>query len=223
MTHYSIHITLVSDATFGTGSGVAGLLDREVEHDAHGFPFLRGRTLKGLLREEADNILFALEKASVPLEKWRAAHQGLFGQSGSVRGATALVHYGHAQLPTAVRQALLAEKYTKEQVLGALTAVRRQTALHSDPNHAQYGTPVDGSLRAMRVIVRDTPFIAQLTLKQDKLDPTAEALLVAAVHAWRRAGTGRNRGRGRLEAYLTNNAGDKISLEPELFAKEVNP
>lgn len=48
---YSIKIKLLSDTTFGRGDGVAGLVDQEVEHDQYGFPFLRGRTLKGLLSE----------------------------------------------------------------------------------------------------------------------------------------------------------------------------
>jgi CRISPR/Cas system CMR subunit Cmr4 (Cas7 group RAMP superfamily) len=53
---YHLKIKLLSDTTFGRGDGVAGLIDQEVEHDANGFPYLRGRTLKGLLSEECDNI-----------------------------------------------------------------------------------------------------------------------------------------------------------------------
>ena len=56
-----VRLELLSAATFGRGDGVAGLVDREVEHDSNGFPFLRGRTLKGLLAESAEDLVFALE------------------------------------------------------------------------------------------------------------------------------------------------------------------
>ena len=62
MHEYRLTFTLLSDATFGRGEGIAGLIDREVEHDRFGLPYLRGRTLKGLVSEEADNVLFALER-----------------------------------------------------------------------------------------------------------------------------------------------------------------
>ena len=45
-------------------------------------------------------------------------------------------------------------------VLESLTAIRRQTAIESDEKH--YGVPAEGSLRSMRVILRQTPFEARL-------------------------------------------------------------
>ena len=64
---YRLTFTLLSDATFGRGEGIAGLIDREVEHDRFGLPYLRGRTLKGLVSEEADNLLFVLERLGLSL------------------------------------------------------------------------------------------------------------------------------------------------------------
>ena len=60
MIKYQLKIKLLSDSTFGRGDGVAGLIDQEVEHDSSGFPYLRGRTVKGLLREECDNLIVTL-------------------------------------------------------------------------------------------------------------------------------------------------------------------
>jgi CRISPR/Cas system CMR subunit Cmr4 (Cas7 group RAMP superfamily) len=60
MSTYTLKIKLLSDTTFGRGDGVAGLVDQEVEHDRYGFPYLRGRTLKGLLSEECDNLIAVL-------------------------------------------------------------------------------------------------------------------------------------------------------------------
>lgn len=203
MSDYWITFTLLSDATFGRGDGVAGLIDREVEHDQYGLPFLRGRTLKGLLCEEADNILYALSggEAVNVSHKWATARQVLFGRPGSQQGSAALVRYGHAQLPAALREtvirsfALAGTTLTRADVLASLTGIRRQTAI--DEN----GVPTTGSLRAMRIILRQTPFRAQLRTEAPLADE-ALALLAATVLAFRRAGTGRNRGRGRLEADL---------------------
>lgn len=215
MASYLIQLTLTSDTTFSRGDGVAGVLDREVEHDELGLPYLHGRTLKGLLGEEADNLLDCLEAMGMTIENsvWEKARYTLFGKGGSKAdpneklGAT--LHYGHAQLPTSLRETvqLTLEKakdnlLTRQDVLASLTAVRRQTAVNGD------GLPHDGSLRSMRVILRQTVFTAELNGRD--LQPIELALLAAAILALRRAGTGRNRGRGQLQADLLDENGDSI-------------
>ena len=89
-------------------------------------------------------------------------------------------------------------------MLNSLTAIRRQTAMDES------GAPKTGSLRVMRVILRETPFEAELTFNQfpSELDL---ALLAACVKSFRRAGTGRNRGRGELTACLDDENGDDVT------------
>jgi CRISPR/Cas system CSM-associated protein Csm3 (group 7 of RAMP superfamily) len=210
MSKYTIQLILLSDTTFSRGDGVAGLLDREVEHDEFGLPYLHGRTLKGLLGEEADNLLDAMEQIhGQEIEKWINARNALFGTSGSTKETTAKLHYGHAQLPKDLRETveltLKAEdnRLTPQDVLGSLTAVRRQTAVNGN------GVPHDGSLRSMRVILRNTPFSAPLHSPND-LTETEIALLSAAAKALRRAGTGRNRGRGLLQVDLLDADGKSL-------------
>jgi hypothetical protein len=107
---------------------------------------------------------------------------------------------GDAQLPADVRLAVAHEvqagRLLPMDVLEALTTIRRQTAVDE-----LSGAPDDGTLRALRVVLRSTVFEAPLTFtaaseRDDRL------LLAACVLALRRAGTGRNRGRGRLLATL---------------------
>jgi len=197
-----IHITLKSDATFGRGEGVAGLVDEEVEHDPEtGLPYLRGRTLKGLLVEECANILYALERQnSKALAKLKQAAGFLFGRPGSTLDDDARMHVGPALLPEELRQAVEAHikhnKLTPSEVLESLTAIRRQTAVAEEA-----GAPEEGSLRSMRVVLRETPFIASLDFDEAPGEE-AKALLAACVLSLRRAGLGRNRGRGRLKARL---------------------
>ncbi|HWP47347.1 MAG TPA: RAMP superfamily CRISPR-associated protein [Candidatus Limnocylindrales bacterium] len=208
-----IHLKLKSDATFGRGDGVAGLVDEEVEYDVEtGLPFLRGRTLKGLLAEECANILFALNRQNSPAyARFEQAAKFLFGQGGSTLEDDALMHVGAALLPQELRDAIEADvksdppRLKPAEVLESLTAIRRQTAVDE-----KTGAPEEGSLRSMRVVLRDTPFIARLDFDRDPDDVT-KALLAACVLSLRRAGTGRNRGRGRLTARLRDEHGHDIT------------
>jgi CRISPR/Cas system CSM-associated protein Csm3 (group 7 of RAMP superfamily) len=195
MTTLWLKFTLKSDATFGRGDGVAGLVDAEVQHDEYGLPYLGGRSLRGLLCEECASLMFALrrQKKDTP---WQASARRLFGNPGSSAADQAILHVGDARLPEDLRMAVRAEieqeNLTREQVLNSLTAIRRQTAMDIEK-----GAPQKETLRSMRVVVRETRFEAQLSFVQ----PPAEqdlALLAACVKALRRAGTGRNRGRGEL-------------------------
>lgn len=215
-----LYLKLLSDATFGRGDGVAGLVDAEVEHDGYGLPFLRGRTLKGLLVEECSNILFSL-RGHPKQDDIEKAARWLFGVAGSGTDAAAMMRVGAAQLPEDLRRAVEISVKRGEleavDVLESLTAIRRQTAVD-----AATGAPDEGSLRSMRTILRDTTFVASL----DFLDQPNEAqlaLLAACVKAFRRAGTGRNRGRGRLEARLKDEAYMQKYLETfKAFVHGVN-
>jgi CRISPR/Cas system CSM-associated protein Csm3 (group 7 of RAMP superfamily) len=202
-----LHLTLLSDATFGRGDGVAGLVDQEVEHDAAtGLPFLRGRTLRGLLVEECANIVAVLPDSV--RARFDQAGERLFGTPGSSFGTEGCLMVSAAELPEKVREAVTTAVEAKQihptAVLDSLTAIRRQTAIDD-----QTGAPDEGSLRSMRVILRQTQFITNLEFisgEENEKDEDALALLAASTLALRRAGTGRNRGRGRLQAYLENEA-----------------
>jgi CRISPR/Cas system CSM-associated protein Csm3 (group 7 of RAMP superfamily) len=202
-----LQLTLCSATTFGRGDGVAGFIDREVEHDVYGFPVVRGRTLKGLLREAAAEVVFALE-ADCELEPeqrtpqewpWHRALDGLFGTGGSNLTGQGKLHASNARLPWRLRQMVMAElqeqNLTPDEVLQSLTGIRRQTAMNI------YGGPDHATLRSMRVILREVSFEAELSFAE-KLTEHEEMLLAAAALNLRAAGTGRNRGRGWMRVVL---------------------
>lgn len=219
MEKYHLKIQLLSDTTFGRGDGVAGLIDQEVEHDPNGFPYLRGRTLKGLLSEECDNLIAVI---SEPLPtRWQEAAEHLFGIPGSTLGTISKMHIGDACLPEDLRKQvglqLDQERYrersskqrrlTESDVLSSLTTIRRQTAI--DPED---GAPVENSLRASRVVLRELCFTAPLLFQEQ---PTADmlALLAVSTLALRRVGSGRNRGRGHVQCTLHNSTGKEITQD----------
>ena len=108
-----------------------------------------------------------------------------------------------------------------DDVLASLTTIRRQTAIN-----AESGAPERGSLRAFRVLLRETPMVAPLDFEAE---PSADTLtlLAACVLAVRRGGSVRNRGRGRmallLHDHLPDDYGDTTFTKAqfERFASEV--
>lgn len=209
-----LHLKLKSDATFGRGDGIPGVVDEEVEHDPNtGLPFLRGKTLKGLLTEECANLLYALQ-ASKPVlikNKLEEAANYLFGHGGSGLHSQGHLRISAARLPKSLCDAIEYEIHNKSlissQVLESLTAIRRQTAIE-----VQTGSAEIGSLRAIRVILRETEFVSDLSLP-DAAPNEALQLLAACAQMLHRAGTSRNRGRGRLCAWLVNEEGKNISQD----------
>ncbi|NJL06398.1 MAG: RAMP superfamily protein [Chloroflexaceae bacterium] len=187
MREYWLTVNLESDATFGRGEGVAGLVDTEIEHDPAGCPFVNGRTLKGWLVEAWLDIRHALPH-SMDEEARR-----LFGQGSDHQ---AELHIGAATLPPNLRAALHADvqrgTLQPADLLTVLTTIRRQTAVDHERD-----TPQTGSLRSLRALRRDTLLIAPLHFERDPA-PTDLQLLAACALGVRRGGLGRNRGRGKL-------------------------
>lgn len=214
--HYLFYLKMLlqSDTTFGRGDGVAGLVDLEVEHDKCGFPYLRGRTLKGLLSEECDNLITLLDDSS----RWLEVAEHLFGIPGSTIGTTSKMHVGDACLPEDLRYQVglqieeekrsnQRDRLTEFDVLNSLTTIRRQTAISSEN-----GASLEKSLRTSRVIIRDLSFTAKLLFDEK---PTADMLAILAIGtlALRRVGSSRNRGRGYVFCTLHDSTGKDITRE----------
>lgn len=207
MCDYQLKFTLKSDATFGRGDGIAGLIDMEVKQDVDGCPYLAGRTLRGLLVEECANLLFAIGNRQDDLTQAAAR---LFGIPGSKKADQAILHVGEARLPADLREAIHVgierQEFYPADVLDSLTWVRTQTAVDIEKE-----SPKRNSLRSMRVILRQNTFIAPLHFTEE---PSALelSLLAACVKAFRRLGQGRNRGLGELEqVQLLDQAGQVVT------------
>jgi hypothetical protein len=210
-------IKLLSDTTFGRGDGVAGLIDQEVEHDPFGFAYLRGRTLKGLLSEECDNLIAMLTNHK---QDWERVACNLFGTLGSTIGTMGAVHVGDACLPEDLRQAVAFQindkTLTETEVLDSLTTIRRQTSINS-----QSGTSDEGSLRSFRVVLRDLCFTADLIFEKMPSDEMLSLVAVGSL-ALRRLGSGRNRGRGHVQCTLHDEKGDDITHDyANYFGQEI--
>lgn len=208
MIAYQLKMKLLSDATFGRGDGVAGLVDQEVEHDPNGFPYLRGRTLKGLLSEECDNLIAVLPDSQ--RQHWQQVACKLFGQPGSTLDTIAQMQVGDACLPEDLRLAVAyqlkeEQQLTRVDILESLTTIRRQTAIDT-----KTGTPDENSLRSARLVLRDLEFTANLRFETQP-DNNTLALLSVGTLALRRVGSCRNRGRGHVQCRLFDSQEKEIT------------
>jgi len=201
MSLYYLTFTLHSDTAFGRGDGVAGFLDQEVQHDRYGCPYLGGKALKGMLVNECADILAPLSGSTKA--RWQATALYLFGRPGSTHAVSPNLQIGNATLPGDLQQAIQSDMdsqrptLTREDLLHSLTTLRRQTAINDAT-----GVAKDSSLRTIRVILRETSFVATIRFIESNVAerrPEALMLLAACAKALRRVGTGRNRGLGRIK------------------------
>ncbi|MBF2063247.1 MAG: RAMP superfamily protein [Calothrix sp. C42_A2020_038] len=215
MIKYQLKIQLLSDTTFGRGDGVAGLIDQEVEYDSSGFPYLRGRTLKGLLSEECDNLLVTLPPDIRTY--WENIACTLFGSSGSTLETTGVMHVSDACLPEDLREVvswqIKNKELTEKDILNSLTTIRRQTAIDNQTCVAD-----KGSLRSFRVIIRQLEFMADLVFDNQPSDEILSLVYVSTL-SLRRVGSGRNRGRGNVKCTLSNISEEVMNHYVNIFGQ----
>jgi len=203
-----LKLELLGDAVFGRGDGIAGLVDQDVAHDALGLPFLHGRGVKGLLRARCQEVLSALQPSLAPdrMQHFRDTEAYLFGRRGSDLDADAALAFGPAclsdQLSRALQPLIDARRLTADDVLTALTSIRRQTSIDEFT-----GAAAEDTLRSVRALRSGLVFRAPVYAPAD-LDARARGLLAASVMAVRHVGARRARGMGQARATLIQNGQD---------------
>lgn len=213
-----LRLELLSDTLFASGYGLAHHLDADVEHDLRtGLPFVRGRTLKGLLTEGCAEVLAGLGQTKND-DRFVQAALDAFGVPGSTEAHRGQLRVGNARLPASfqaeVRRRIAAEKseaVTTEEVLGSLATVRRRTAIDEET-----GTASKGSLRAQRMLRQG--LVLDAPLDADALTPDARFLVALAAAAVQHAGTSRARGAGHLRLSVYD--GDTNLTEAAIKALE---
>ena len=190
-------IELLSDTTFARGEGTAGIVDVEVDHDDLGLPLLRGKRLRGLLRD-------AWLSMRVHFPELSEAACRVLGEEADLNEQS-ILRIGDGTLPDDVRSwacyAVGRESHPlrPEQVLATLTDVRRQTAVSRAT-----GAPEETTLRSSRVVLRGVQFVASLHWLMEPGRNEIRCLALCAL-ALRQGGWQRNRGRGFLRVTIDGN------------------
>lgn len=192
-----VTIELLSDAVFGSGQSVPGGEDIAVRHDAYGFPYISGSSVKGVLREEMENY-FAWIKEQAAKERIAA----IFGAAGEKTDLNQMsgdsgdrLTVSDFRLPSRIREAVkkeldIADEDTRRQkmdlVLSLFTDIRTFTRIED-------GRSKDGSLRNARCVKKGFLFEGEILCKKEEEELVKECLSYVK---W--LGTMRTRGFGNV-------------------------
>lgn len=210
--NYKLEIKLESAVSPGSGEGWAGMIDSDIVFDELGLPYIPGRRIKGLLRDNARDVIFTLKQAKVAdsesffmLEERSEEDDDLdrlFGRQGQDAASSFKIDNACLENYSLIREWLLwaehktPEIISPESVRRSFTSLRQQTAI--DPNSS---VAKEHSLRITRVLNRGETFISNIELNIENIEKY-EKLLTLAVLVTRNLGGKRNRGLGRVKCQL---------------------
>ena len=123
---YSVEIELLSESILGSGESVPGFVDFDVLYDEIGIPYYKAKTLKGKLREEAENItrIFKDDFSNDELIN-------LFGISNN--NSMNKLSFSDACVNSSIKKLINNEfehkKFNKIDILNAFTNIRRFTSI----------------------------------------------------------------------------------------------
>lgn len=192
-----LEITLDSETIFGGDTVQRETVDIDLQSDEYGLPFLAGRTVKGLLRREAQWYVNHLPTGH--REEFEAALVTLFGEAdrgGKHRSNHRGLKFGTAKLSDAVYDFIKRKDLPTREVFHAVTLVRSMTSIDEET-----GTAKDGSLRQARVMQRDYTLFSPIFSNRE-LSANEKKLLETSVKLLRHLGMMRSRGKGEVTCRL---------------------
>ncbi len=219
---FTAQITMLSDWHIGTGAGRPGDIDRLVQRDQDGFPYIPAKTLTGIWRDACESVAWGLDNGASGA--WGQWVKYLFGDQPALEKGAVLVSpqaaalsirgaYFHRDLKAAI-----ATKSTVDQtrLKEAITFVKPGISIDPDTGCAQEDfLRFEEMVRAGTVLTADCQL--DLNSLNDEQQKAACALLVAGSRFIERIGGKRRRGAGRCAVTL-----QKISPAPWLDWLEQN-
>lgn len=201
MAEYCIRIELLSESIFATGEAEENSADIKALKDDLGFPYLKGKTFKGKLREEAETLKNYLVRYGDP--SYEDIFNNLFGKPGEFNPNT--LKFSDCRISEDIenyfRYMIDKNEITKEDLYNSLTEIRSFTKLDKE------GVADEGSLRKARVIKRGLVLYCKIE-RMKELEPKEKAFLAGALAALRNLGAMESRGKGRVRCSLIENQMD---------------
>ncbi|HZK06087.1 MAG TPA: RAMP superfamily CRISPR-associated protein [Actinomycetaceae bacterium] len=193
MPELTYSITFESDWAVSSGHARHDQIDSLVRRDPDGLPYVPGKTVRGMLRDEAMRIASALDtppagaSAVTTSGVWMKWFRHLWGGSGSHQPHGLIpLDIRSAHVPAAERAALLSDS----ALVDAAIVVRSNTMIEDAT-----GIAASESLRNTEFGRAGTTLEGTITLADDAWQ--SEFLVRAAAKALRRLGGNRRRGAGR--------------------------
>jgi CRISPR-associated protein Csx10 len=195
-----IKLTLISDTAPGSGEGLAGIIDRDVNFDSFGLPYIPAKRIKGLLREAAMDYLE--QKTGSPESP---EFDLVFGRPGVSESTSVGIGNGLLADYDVLKTVLgdLPEDYkpvfSPEYVSECYSVTRAQTAIER-----QNGTAEENTLRITRLLRKNSEFVFDLAFRQPPTEDQID-LLRNACKLTRSMGLSRTRGLGEVKLELMIN------------------
>ena len=226
MDSWVIKIELLSETIFGSGQALPGAVDLEIVHDENGLPYLKGKTLKGKLREEIQAIVDLIKETNpnIDFNKYVVNMFGKEAKEHSVRSnkddldKISKIKFSDCKIPknvqTGIEYGIREGIFDRDEVLRSLTNFRDFTSI--DEN----GVAQTGSLRRYRTIKKGLYFFTELHIEEE-LAEMERVLLAAGVSTLRHLGSMESRGKGKVKSSLLLNGEDITQMYTEILEKEV--
>lgn len=187
-----IIMELKSDAIPGSGTSLAGIIDRDIAYDKHGLPYIPSKRLKGILRESAED----LEIRNI---------DEIFGMPYLKKGCEFRIDNGLLENQEEYLKLLKSKDIKrflpKESVLDYFTYTRSQTTIEN-------GVAKDNSLRVSRVLKKGLIFEFNLECNDAHKNDLKNICKVTKAF-----GASRTRGFGEIELKLVE--GESASIQKD--------
>ena len=193
-----MEISLITQSyTLPSTGESSALIDKDSTFDKYGLPQIKGKRLKGLLKESAREVI---EMLNLDGDCYDRLFASLFGEPGKTRAKF------HAKTLCVENSRKTIEqlknfwkKYRsllrKDEIINYYSEIRQMTAIET--SGPQEGTAKSHSLRTFRLIKPGVPF--KSSSPSDLLTEKEKALLFLACINMRKIGVGRNRGFGKVK------------------------
>lgn len=200
-----IKMELMSDVIFGNGMSVPGAEDISVLCDAYGFPYYKGSTFKGIIREEYERYM-----------QWRGCSENdiknmtakLFGENGDDVAKDKII-FSDFEISGYVKKVVLEEliaanpklslsnikRTNSEFVLDLFTNIRTFTKVNDE------GVAQTGSLRMARCVNKGLCLYSEVLCNSED-----EQIIADVIRSVKWIGSMRNRGFGKVKLTIEEDA-----------------
>jgi len=200
---------LKSDALPGSGEGLTGIIDTDINYDDYGIPYIPAKRVKGILKESAEELKDAMDLSGVDILSTEVGT--IFGEPGNEKGTELKISDGRLDNYELMKKLLhftgtdkkdgLSHVFNKEIILDHFTYLRSQTTIE------EHGAAKENSLRTFRVLKKGTRFHFDVELPGKYHEDLKKICGVT-----RRFGISRTRGLGDIKLSVDNSK--KVHDEP---------
>lgn len=181
-------IELLSDLCASNGESFGSVIDTDIAFDSFGLPVIKGKSLKGCLRECAEELYDLGLADSTFIDE-------VFGVKGNTSSGNLMIQDAHPANYSELIKDISENVLLHENVMNCYTYTRGQTSINDD------GIAKDGSLRTIRVLEKNHTFICEYSLDEKYRNIFHKCLTLL-----RHIGLNRTRGLGEIKCTPLNGA-----------------